>query len=232
MDTQFWGPPGHKLLHSIAYCYSFGDNSEAQDTLNRNIVKAFFSSIKHVLPCIYCRRSYAKYIKELPLKDFLSGESDKNLFKWVYLVHNKINGKLRKQGYLSEKNPSYSSVLKKYKKFIKSIDGIVGWDFLYSIVFNYPDYDFELSDARYNGYITFFTNIQFLLPCEKIRKIYASYINKYPIEKYMKTRKELKRWLYRLEKKINKKCCGYNERCKKIEKYRVDKCINKSCRKS
>ena len=39
MDTQFWGPPGHKLLHSIAYCYSFGDNSDSQDTLNKNIVK-------------------------------------------------------------------------------------------------------------------------------------------------------------------------------------------------
>ena len=38
MDTQFWGPPGHKLLHSIAYCYSFGDS---QDTLNKNIIKSF-----------------------------------------------------------------------------------------------------------------------------------------------------------------------------------------------
>ena len=227
MDTQFWGPPGHKLLHSIAYCYTFVEKCEE---VNKNIVKSFFSSIKHVLPCIYCRRSYAKYIKDIPLKDFLDCD-EKNLFKWVYLIHNKINGKLRKQGYLSEKNPSYSSVLKKYKKFIKSIDGIIGWNFLYSIVFNYPDYGFELSESRRNGYITFFTNLQYLLPCSKIRDIYSSYIGKHPIEKYMKTRKELKRWLYRLEKKINKKCCDYKERCKKIEKYRVQTCVNQSCRK-
>ena len=53
MDTQFWGPPGHKLLHSIAYCYSFGDNSDSQDTLNKNIVKSFFTSIK--ILSITCR---------------------------------------------------------------------------------------------------------------------------------------------------------------------------------
>jgi len=106
MDTRFWGKPGHKLLHSIAYCYSF--NNDDYNNYNNNNVKKmniFMTSLKHILPCIYCRRSYSKYIKEIPIKDFNNEENKYNIFKWLYLIHNKINDKLRKQGYLNEKNP-------------------------------------------------------------------------------------------------------------------------------
>jgi hypothetical protein len=150
----------------------------------------------------------------------------------MYLIHNKINDKLRKQGYLSKKNPSYDYILKKYKTFIKKIScDQIGWNFLYSIIFEYPQYDFELSKSRHNGYITFFTNLQYLLPCKNTRKIYQSYIKKYPVESYMKTRDLFKKWLYKIEKKIKKKCETYRNRCKEIEQFRVSKCKNKSCRK-
>jgi len=190
MDTTFWGPSGHQLNQSIAYCYTFGLYKE---NIPKNIITSFFKSEKYVLPCIYCRTSFSKYIKELPvIKD--------NIFKWVYLIHNKINNKLREQGYLNEENPKYESVLKKYKRFVKKINcNMIGWNFLYSIVFEYPDYGFELSKARYNGYITFFTNLKYLLPCKRVRDEYRKYIESYPIENYMDTRDILKKWLYKLE---------------------------------
>jgi hypothetical protein len=222
MDTTFWGPDGHMLNHSIAYCYTFG----LYDNIPKKIINSFFKSEKYVLPCIYCRRSYSKYIKELPIK------SEENIFKWMYKIHNKINNKLRKQGYLKIKNPSYNTILKKYKRFVKKIDcDMIGWNFLYSIVFEYPQYDFELSNTRYNGYITFFTNLKYLLPSENIREIYKKYIEKNPVQDHMKSRESLKKWLYKLEKKLKKKCQKYKERCDKIEVYRVKKCKNKSCRK-
>lgn len=224
MDTDFWGPDGHKLNHSIAYCYTFGLYDES---IPQNILTSFFKSEKYVLPCIYCRRSYSKYIKEIPIK-----ESKNNVFKWIYRIHNKINDKLRKQGYLDEKNPSYDSVLQKYKRFVKKINcNMIGWKFLYSVVFEYPQYDFELSNARYNGYVTFFTNLKYLLPSKKIRDIYREYIEKNPVQDHMNTRESLKKWLYKLEKKLKKKCDKYKERCDKIEKYRVKKCKNNSCKK-
>jgi hypothetical protein len=112
MDTTFWGPSGHKLNHSISYYYTFGLYDE---DIPKNIITSFFKSEKYVLPCIYCRRSFSKYIKELPImKD--------NIFKWLYLIHNKINDKLRKQGYLQEKNPTYDTVIRKYKRFVKKIN--------------------------------------------------------------------------------------------------------------
>lgn len=228
MDTRFWGKPGHKLLHSIAYCYSF--NNENFNYENVKKMNKFMTSLKHILPCIYCRRSYSKYIKELPIKDFNNEENKYNIFKWMYLIHNKINDKLRKQGYLNEKNPKYSDILEKYKRYVKNINCIVGWDFLYSIVFDYPDYSFEMSDSKYNSYINFFTILKYFLPCKSIRELYSKYIENNPIENHMETKEDLKKWLYQLEKKINKRCCNYTKRCKKIEKYVVSKCKNKTCR--
>ncbi len=223
MDTTFWGPPGHKLNHSIAYCYTFGLYDEK---VPKRIISSFFKSERYVLPCIYCRRSYTKYIKELNINE------DNNIFKWTYLIHNKINDKLRKQGYLYEKNPSYNQVLKKYKRFVKKINcNMLGWDFLYSIVFEYPQYSFEISESRFKGYVTFFTNLKYLLPCKRVREEYRNYIEKYPVEEYMTTRDIFKKWLYNLEKNVRKKCSSYSKRCVKIEKYRVKKCKNKSCRK-
>jgi hypothetical protein len=109
---------------------------------------------------------------------------------------------------------------------------MLGWDFIYSIIFNYPEQGSDLSTIRKKGYITFFTYLQYILPCKKIRKSYTTFINKYPIEKYMKTREELVEWCYRMEKTLRKNCCSFENRCKKIEKYRVSKCKNKSCRKN
>lgn len=230
MDTKYWGPSGHKLLHSIAYCYSFNGYEE---NIPKSKLISFFNSIKYVLPCIYCRRSYSQYIKDIPLKQFLE-KNNNNFFKWIYLIHNKINNKLREQGYLSKKNPKYSTILSKYKDYVKKIKkcAIMGWDFLYSIIFDYPQYSFEISKSRYNGYITFFTNLQYLLPCKKVRNIYIDHFEKYPIEDYMKTREEFKKWIYKFERKVRKNCCSsFSKRCKKVLKYKVNKCSNNSCRK-
>ena len=226
MDTTFWGPSGHKLNHSIAYCYTFGLYNE---DIPKNIITSFFKSEKYVLPCIYCRRSFAKYIQELPINNIKDMKD--NIFKWIYLIHNKINNKLRDQGYLQEKNPKYDTILKKYERFVKKINcNMLGWNFLYSIIFEYPQYGFELSKTRYNGYITFFTNLKYLLPCKRVRDEYRKYIEEYPVENYMDTRENFKKWLYKLEKIVKKECSSYGDRCKKIEKHRVNKCKNKSCR--
>lgn len=237
MDTQFWGPPGHKLLHSIAFSYSFyDDKNNKNDNNNKNISKrdvvSFFKSIQYVLPCIYCRRSYKQYYNELPISEYIYNNNNnnktKNLFKWVYLIHNKINDKLRKQGYNDEKDPNYKKVYDTYKKIMENKRKcIVGWNFLYSVIFNYPEYEFELSEIRKKGYITFFTKLGLFLNND----IYSSYISQHPISESMETRKDLVKWLYHLEKKIKRnKCCSFENRCKKIEKYRVHKCKDKTCR--
>ena len=211
MDTRFWGKDGWIFLHSIAYNY---------DNKNDHIYKAFFKSIQHILPCIYCRRSYKKYITENPV-------NTKNLPKWVYLIHNLVNDKLRDQGYDIKPNPSFKEVNEKYS----NIKLCIGFDFIYCILFNYT---LDISEIRKKAYLTFFNSLKHILNESK----YTDYMIQYPLEECLekvdKTRSltPLKKWGHDLERCIKKRCCSFKSRCEKIEKHRVMNCIEETCRKS
>jgi hypothetical protein len=214
MDTNFWGKDGWIMLHSISYGYD-GDYLK--------YYKLFFKSIKYILPCIYCRKSYKKYIKEIPF--------ELPITKWLYKIHNCVNDKLRKQGYKIDSNPSFRNVNAFYKKYKYTIS----FDFIYCILFNY---NLEISEKRKKGYLTFFNCLQYLLPDEKIKSIYTEYILKNPLEECLirvektKSLEILKIWGHNLEKYIKKKCRNFKSLCKKIEKYRVNNCTKNTCRKN
>ena len=107
MDTRFWGPDGWKLLHSIV------ENYPDYPSINeKKIYSIFFNSIKHVLPCIYCRRSLNDYMNELPIEKYINSKI--NLCYWLYLIHNKVNDKL---GVPPCDIPSFSQVEKKYESY-------------------------------------------------------------------------------------------------------------------
>ena len=213
MDTRFWGKDGWIFLHSIAYNY----NKEKE---NDHVYKAFFKSIQHILPCIYCRRSYKKYIKENPV-------DMKNLPKWIYTIHNLVNDKLRDQGYEIWPNPSFKEVNEKYS----NIKLCIGFDFIYCILFNY---NLDISEIRKKAYLTFFNSLKYIL----YDTGYDDYITQYPLEEcFEKVNKlrlltPLKKWGHDLERFIKRRCCSFKSRCEKIEKHRVMNCIEETCRKS
>lgn len=220
MNTGFWGKDGWKLLHSIAYSY---------DESQEKCYKTFFNCIQHLLPCIYCRRSYKKFIETYPVQN----QSKRELTKWIYKIHNCVNEKLRHQGYLSEENPSLKKVDEFYKEYIKEKNCLIGIDFIYCILFNY---NLEISNVRKEAYLRFFHCLQYILPNETIRKIYQDYLEKNPFEDCLEKVDEkqslepIKKWIYQLEKCTTKKCCSYKSRCKKIEKHRVNKCAGETCK--
>tara|TARA_B100001057_G_scaffold59276_1_gene52562 strand:- start:1085 stop:1921 length:837 start_codon:yes stop_codon:yes gene_type:complete len=143
MDTTFWGPDGWKLLHHIAYFYP--DNPSKKD---KKIFKLFYENVSLILPCKYCRISNAKYMKSLPLIQYLNSRDE--LTQWIFKMHNKVNNKLRKQGYCIYKNPSYAEINDKYEKskqiLLKKGMGkdmlklLICNNFIGSIIFNYPNY--------------------------------------------------------------------------------------------
>ena len=107
MDTRFWGPDGWKLLHSIVEKYPLNPSITEQNTY-----KNFMNSLKHVLPCIYCRRSFHQYLNELPIHNKLEDrgfplDHRENLFRWIYLIHNKVNQKLRSQNLIENDDRLY-----------------------------------------------------------------------------------------------------------------------------
>lgn len=231
MDTRFWGPDGWKLLHMVAQNYP-----EHPTKIEQNTYKIFFESLQHVLPCIYCRMSYTEYINDIPINKFI--DSKKNMTKWLYLIHNKVNDKLRKQGLLHYKDPTFDEVYDKYEKYLKEINSdetvnIPGWDFLYSIIFNYPAHSSQIELVRRYHYIIFFKYLGLVLPFKFVDDLYKEFLIKKPIQKNMVSRIELKQWGYNLEKFIHnnskRPCISYIQRCKNIEKHRAG-CKRKTCR--
>lgn len=130
MDTRFWGPSGWRLLHLITFTYEQSSSEEVKD---------FFNLLPYVLPCKFCRASLSEYMEEDPIDPHLDSQS--SLTQWLYRIHNSVNKKLRGQGLLKERNPSFSSVKKVYEDRVR--EGCMrttfeGWDFLFSIAENHP----------------------------------------------------------------------------------------------
>lgn len=108
MDTKKWGPSGWVFLHAIAENYD-------PDIHDAQTFKRFFTDVGGVLPCIHCRNSYQEFSQELLIDPYL--KSTGGLAEWMYLIHNKVNKKLRDQGYQVDADPSLESVRKKYQNF-------------------------------------------------------------------------------------------------------------------
>lgn len=86
-----WGSSAWVFLHSIAYNYPEQPTQAIADAH-----RTFFASLAHVLPCRWCRDSYAQYIQELPIDPAL--RSRRALCDWLYRIHNMTNAKLGKRG--------------------------------------------------------------------------------------------------------------------------------------
>lgn len=154
MNTTFWGPSGWQFLHTLTFIYP--ENPSFNDKVK---MREFISSLCFILPCKYCRLSFTKYISSLPINDYL--DSRTTMIEWLYKIHNKVNNKLRKQGFCNHSNPELSEVIKHYEPIVTNIYRLLnnktknettrikdtvnymcnlGSNFLGSIVFNYQGY--------------------------------------------------------------------------------------------
>jgi len=113
MMTKIWGPPGWLFLHCVTFGYPYAINStnpehktKAQDYAN------FFYYLGKVMPCRYCRESYMKFIEEHPIDNNL--KTRKDLTKWFYDIHNKVNNKL---GLAKCHIPSFEEVQESYEQY-------------------------------------------------------------------------------------------------------------------
>ena len=163
MQTTKWGPSGWNLFHNVAIGYKPTRENKAR-------YRAFYESFKQILPCKYCRQSYSTFFDATPIDRFLV--SSEQLFYWTYLMHNKVNDKLRKQGFLTTPNPSYQEIKKQYQKGCYNkctyADYIV---FIGCVVFNYGSIGNSKDcppQCTQDGYKTFFDFLTIIFP--KIHK--------------------------------------------------------------
>lgn len=117
MDTVTWGPSAWFFLHTVSFNYP--ENPTLSD---KKHYSDFFTNLKYILPCVYCRESYTAFLKNHPLSSNVLSSREK-LTKWLYDIHNLVNDKLRNQ-YLNgesdhkvKKDPSFKNVCKFYEQF-------------------------------------------------------------------------------------------------------------------
>lgn len=133
MDTRFWGPSGWKLLHLITFDYMRRDKFHSREvSLN---YREFFKTLPYVLPCKFCRSSLTDYYRQHPFR------ASQDMRKWMYLIHNCVNDKLRKQGLQPSPNPPYRRVKEFYEKWLNCDwreQLTTFWDFLFAVAYNHP----------------------------------------------------------------------------------------------
>jgi hypothetical protein len=61
------------------------------------------------MPCIFCRESFKKFSKELPIDKFMSGRIE--LMRWLYEIRNKVNKKL-----IDQEKKCYNDEKRRLKK--------------------------------------------------------------------------------------------------------------------
>jgi len=75
------------------------------------------------------------------------------------------------------------------------------WIFLHSITMNYPTNPNDNDKQRYHK---FFTDLQYILPCEKCAYNYSRHIKDFPIDQALKSRETMIQWLINIHNEVNK----------------------------
>ena len=232
MDTRFWGPSGWRLLHLIAA-------EPFVDAKHKAAVSEWFGLLEYVLPCKYCRASFHDYVGLQPLTEEVM-KTPVTFGRWMYDIHNRVNGKLRGQGLLTDTDPTWDEIRKRYEGLHRGLcDGspLLGWDFMISVAFTTPAADYTPSPMpdspenvnpdtldpatrnRYNlltreerlPYLArWWALVPAVLPCAAWRRAWAVAMKTVGAPPLERGRDAVLRWMWRIEDTV---CRGL--RCEK-----------------
>jgi hypothetical protein len=222
------------------------------------LMREFMSLIPDILPCKYCRASFNKYSASLDITPFL--ESKEQLIIWLYKMHNKVNKKLRSQGFCHYENPTLEHVYSIYKPHIIKVNHLnesntakamnyicnLGREFLGSIIFNYQGYfaNCHTSEEKSKITVVYHNFFNILLPLMKrllhLSSDYKSF-KKFRIRGMLQQNESysrLKRWFFECDSLCTFDASySYNDYETEFNKHSVAGCDNpkadnvKSCRK-
>jgi hypothetical protein len=106
MMTSVWGPPFWHVLHTISFNYPVKPCKD--DKIN---YYNYFSTLKYILPCRYCRENIVKNFKKTHFNKSVF-KSRATLSLWVYNLHEEVNNMLNKKSGLT-----YEMVRDRYEHF-------------------------------------------------------------------------------------------------------------------
>ena len=201
MDTRYWGPSAWQLFHLIAFRSEHPD-----DVLN---------AMKDVLPCKFCRESTTEFVHKHPLRG--------NPGKWLYDIHNMVNGKLRSQAKTDPTvidpgpDPEFETIKSMYLA-MKPVQ-VPGRDFLFVISANYPVVPEETDMATQRHFLHALAKAY---PFQSLRKVFAEYVAE--TEPDLSSRKAYMHWMYgllsRLSRAVGKPMPTYRGYAHRVAYYR------------
>lgn len=212
MNTAKWGPPGWDQFGPAADRYDFY-MTMLKDTGQQEfryglacLYKLHFSITETQLPCKYCRASFHQYIRELPPDSYLMCpimSSKMPLYgcfnTWMYKVHNKVNNKLRTQGYNTDPDPSPKQALKYVRKTGTDLVKSTGWDFIHSIAHNYPTE--PTAEDKINKYL-YVSALPYMLPHPLLTQSMLGFMRLNPIDDCLDNRPTFVLWMYLLHRHL------------------------------
>jgi hypothetical protein len=223
METIYWGPAGWRFLHTLTFLYP-----EIPDTGDKILMQELMNLLSNILPCKYCRASFTKYSVSLDIVPFL--ESRELIIDWLYKMHNKVNKKLRSQGFCNYDNPSIEHVYKLYLPHVAKVNHLnesgeggtnrainyickLGQEFLGSIVFNYQGYfaNCHTSEEKSKIAVSYHRFFNIILPLIKrfihpSRKYKLVPVSKFRIRNMLQQNESysrLKRWFFECQELCN-----------------------------
>lgn len=230
MNTQKWGASGWQLLYTLVYDYT--------DTDKESVMFDFLDHLKLMLPCKYCRKSYTEYISELPIPRNDNNRDPYKNYRWIWLMKNKVNAKLRRQGYNKKKDLSFNDFLKRLQKrenICVDNTNTCGMDFIFAIVFNYPEPEKKKMDDE-ERYKRFVELLGYLHPCNTIRTNLQNLLKSKKTNDIFDSREHLQKNMYRvffncmnMNDKECESCSGYTGVCQKYNGFRTV-CSKNTCR--
>lgn len=231
MNTVKWGPSGWDQHDPMAYRYDkvMKIVDKPQGLILSLIMKLYICNEEHQLPCKYCRLSYHDYIREdTPDQELLPPT---NLHKWMYKLHNKVNDKLRKQGYNNKVDPTFKQAYDMTVMKHMDLYRVTGWHYIHSIAHNYAEEPTIM--AKLSGVIHF-SLLPYILPHPLLTVKALDFLRKYSIDNALDSRASLVLWVYLLHiyliptyKELMsgftpaKHLESFTETCKYYEKFRA-----------
>lgn len=133
MDPNIWGPPTWNIALDITWGVCKAGSARMSNT-DRAAVRLFFKSLQYLLPCMYCRESYTKFLAEMggaPPLDPDSPHGCTKAFDWVYNLKTRVNAKLNKT------DTKYDKILRRMKTYRSAGNGNMLMDVLFIMAENF-----------------------------------------------------------------------------------------------
>lgn len=76
------------------------------------------------------------------------------------------------------------------------------WESIHFASCDYPEHPDEKEKVAFKS---FFSSLQYVLPCENCREHYTTYWNEHPIDNFLETGQRLREWTLQLHNHVNKR---------------------------